>query len=69
MPYLTRLLFKKVWFGKRSNEEVRILAAQSLGAIGTEEAYKAVQEACKDASVELYTACRRILEGREKKSK
>lgn len=69
VPYLTKLLFKKVWFGKKSNEEVRILAAHSLGAIGTEEACKAVQEACNDASVELYTACRRILEGREKKSK
>ena len=68
VPYLERLLFRKVWFGKKANEEIRILAANSLGMIGTVEAYKAVQEACKDASVELYAACRRILEGREKKA-
>ena len=68
VPYLEKLLFRKVWFGKKANEEIRILAANALGTIGTVEAYQAVQEACKDASVELYAACRRILEGREKKA-
>lgn len=66
VPYLTRILFKKVWFGKKANEEVRSLAAYSLGLIGTGEAYKALEEACGGSSGELYAACKRILEKREK---
>ncbi len=66
VPCLTRILFKRVWFGKRANEEVRSLAAYSLGLIGTTEAYKALEEACQGSSGELYSACKRILEKREK---
>ncbi|MBI1911932.1 MAG: HEAT repeat domain-containing protein [Deltaproteobacteria bacterium] len=66
VPYLTKVLFKKVWFGKKSNEEIRALAAQSLGMIGGPEAYAAVREACADSEGELYLACKRILDGRER---
>ncbi|MBI5642526.1 MAG: HEAT repeat domain-containing protein [Deltaproteobacteria bacterium] len=67
VPYLTKILFKKVWFGKKSNEEIRAMAAYSLALIGTAEAYKAIEEAKNSAEGELYMACKRILEGREKK--
>lgn len=66
LPYLTQLLFKKVWFGKKAHEEVRVLAAAALGAIGGDEAYQAVKQAYSGSSGELYTVCKRILEGREK---
>lgn len=66
LPYLTGILFRKVWFGKRSNEEMRAMAAWSLGAIGGEDAINAVKQAAQDSEGELYHACKRILEGREK---
>lgn len=68
IPYLTSVLFKKAWFGKKANEEVRILSANALAMIGTEEAYKAIEQACAGSTGELYDACKRILDGREKKS-
>jgi hypothetical protein len=64
--YLTKVLFKKRWFGKRMYEEARILAANSLGMIGGEEAYQALEEVSRGSTGELYNACRRILDGREK---
>lgn len=66
VPYLSKVLFKKVWFGKKANEDVRSLAVTALGMIGGQEAYRAIEEACEDAEGEVYYACRRILEGREK---
>ncbi|MDO8425976.1 MAG: HEAT repeat domain-containing protein [Deltaproteobacteria bacterium] len=66
VPFLTRILFKRVWFGKKANEEARSLAAYSLGLIGTNDAYEALKEACEGSSGELHTACKRILEKREK---
>lgn len=65
VPYLKKVLAKKVWFGKKTNNEVRSLAASSLGLIGGEEALSAIEKTSKDAEGDLYNTCRRILEGRE----
>lgn len=62
VPYLTKLLFRKVWFGKKSHEGVRSLAAYSLSMIGGPEAYKAVETASKSSEGELHSVCKRILE-------
>jgi len=66
VPYLTRVLFKKAWINKKTNEEIRALAAASLGMIGTEEALAAVEKVAERSEGELHMACRRILDGREK---
>lgn len=66
VPYLTNVLFKKAWFGKKTNEEVRSLAAYALGMIGGEEAFGAIEHVGKNSEGELYITCKRILEGREK---
>lgn len=66
VEHLVKLLFRKVWFGRKANEEMRVLAALSLGMIGTPEALKAVKDASGSASGELETACKRVLEGRER---
>ncbi len=66
VPYLTKILFRKVWFGKKSHEGVRSLAAYSLGMIGGPEAYKAVEAASKSSEGELYSACKTILERKER---
>jgi len=68
VPYLTNVLFKKAWFGKKTNEEVRSLAAYSLGMIGGDEAFDAIAKVEKSSEGELYITCKRILEGREKNS-
>ncbi len=66
VPHLVKLLLRKVWFGRKANEEMRVLAALSLGMIGTPEALRAVKDASGSASGELQTACKRVLEGRER---
>ncbi len=66
VPYLTNVLFKKAWFGKKTNEEVRSLAAYSLGMIGGQEAFTAIEQVEQNSEGELYITCKRILEGREK---
>lgn len=66
VAHLEKILFRKVWFGKKANDELRLLAALSLGMIGTPEALKAVREASSWAAGELQTACKRVLDGREK---
>ena len=66
VPYLTNVLFKKAWFGKKTNEEVRSLAAYSLGMIGGQEAFSAIEQVGQNSEGELYITCKRILEGREK---
>jgi len=66
VPILASIISKTVWFGKRANEEVRALAAASLGMIGGPEAYDALEKACEGAAGELLTVCRRILDGRER---
>ncbi len=65
IPYLTKILFRKVWFGKKANEGARSMAAYSLGMIGGPEAYHAVEAASRNSGGELYNACKRILEKRE----
>jgi len=65
VPYLTNVLYKKAWFGKKTNEEVRCLAAYALGMIGGPEAFGAIEEVAKNSEGELYITCKRILEGRE----
>lgn len=65
---LAKILSRKVWFGKKANDEVRALAALSLGMIGTPEALQSVEEAHRGASGELLAACKRVLDGREKKT-
>lgn len=66
VPHLSKILFRKVWFGKKANDEIRLLAALSLGMIGTPEALAALQEASSWATGELQTVCKRVLDGREK---
>ena len=66
VSHLVKILSRKVWFGKKANDEVRSLAALSLGMIGTHEAMQAVMEASSDASGELQSACKRVLDGRER---
>ncbi|CAG1066825.1 hypothetical protein BAC1_02463 [uncultured bacterium] len=66
VPHLVRILFRKVWFGRKANDELRLLAALSLGMIGTPDALKAVKEASLSAAGELQTACKRVLDGRER---
>lgn len=66
VPHLVKILFRKVWFGKKANDELRLLAALSLGMIGTPEALAAVEEASSWAAGELQTVCKRVLDGRER---
>jgi hypothetical protein len=66
VPYLRKVLLRKVWFGRKANEEVRSLAAVSLGMIGTAKAREAITEACKGSNGELYATCRRILDSKER---
>ncbi len=66
VDYLKKILFRKSWFGKRSNLELRQLAAASLGMIGGDEAYRAVESVLKESDGELYTTCKRVLDKKEK---
>ncbi len=66
VPHLEKILTRKVWFGKRSNEEIRSLAAYSLGMIATPEALKAVESVYSGATGDLMMACKRVLDGRER---
>lgn len=66
VPYLMQILSKRVWFGRRVNEEARALAAYSLGLIGGAEAFEAIEQTLEDSEGELYAACKRVLDGREK---
>ncbi|MBI5599049.1 MAG: HEAT repeat domain-containing protein [Deltaproteobacteria bacterium] len=63
VPYLTKLLFKKVWFGRDTNEELRTLAVTALGKIGGKDAMSAVKEVYDDSTGTLYNTCKRVLEG------
>lgn len=65
--YLAKILLRKKWFGKKMNEELRVLAANSLGMISGTEAYDAIEKACGSSTGNLYNVCKRILEGREQK--
>ncbi|TAN61628.1 hypothetical protein EPN18_06345 [bacterium] len=63
VPVLTKILSKKAWFGKKTNEEFRALAANSLFLIGGNEAMQEIREAYKDSEGDLYKTCKRILDG------
>ncbi|MBI5887720.1 MAG: HEAT repeat domain-containing protein [Deltaproteobacteria bacterium] len=63
---LTRILFRTTWFGKKINEEFKCLAAGSLAMIGGSEAMKAIETAYRQSEGELNTACKKILERKEK---
>ncbi len=64
VPCLSQIMQRKVWFGKKANDDLRVFAAYSLAMIGGDEAYDAIDRACKNSSGELYVACKRILEGK-----
>ncbi len=66
LPYLVPILFRKVWFGKESNEQTRTLAANALGAIGSKAAIDAVRGCAAISSGDLHAACRRILDAKER---
>ncbi len=60
-PILKKLLKKKVWIGRKENEEVRALAAISLGKIGGEDVYTAIEQVARHATGLLYHACEKAL--------
>lgn len=66
VPYLANVISKKTWFNKKENEDARALAANSLGLIGGTEAYGAIEKAFRHSEGDLYNACKRILNGKEK---
>ncbi len=61
IPIFTELLTKKVWFGKRGNEEIRAQTVISLGRIGGETAYKTIENIAKTASGIVHHACEKTL--------
>ena len=63
VPYLSKILFKRTWFGKESNEELRSLAALSLAKIGGETAISAIEKVSGNSDGRLYSTCKRILDG------
>ena len=63
IPYLTKVLLKKGWFGKNEIEELRNQSAISLGKIGGVDAMAAIEKALKGSSGALYNTCKRILDG------
>jgi HEAT repeat protein len=63
VQYLTTLILKKVWFGKKDHEEIRLLAVMSLGRIGGHDAMDAIERASHVSKGALYSACKRFLEG------
>lgn len=67
VPYLRDILLRKVWLGRRSNEEIQVLAANALALIGNAEAYDAVEKVFKHSTGELYNICKRILDVRDKR--
>ncbi|MBW7956893.1 MAG: HEAT repeat domain-containing protein [Deltaproteobacteria bacterium] len=66
VPHLRKILSRKVWFGRKANEEMRSMAALSLGMIGTPEAIEAVEDVFAHSAGELFMACKRVLDGRGK---
>ncbi len=65
VPYLTKVLLKTKWINKQVYEEARALAANSLGMIGGEDAYKAIAKVAPSSDGELYNICKRILDARD----
>jgi HEAT repeat protein len=65
---LTKILLKKRWFSKVTNEDFRALSANALGMIGGEDAFKAIEKVLGGSEGDLFNTCKRILDGREKKA-
>ncbi len=65
VPALSRILMRKSWFSKQYNDELRALAAKSLGMIGDQDAYKALEQAMKNSEGALYATCKRALERKD----
>jgi HEAT repeat protein len=63
VPYLTKVLLKKGWFGKKEVDELRNQSAISLGKIRGENAMAALEKALKGSSGALYNTCKRALGG------
>ncbi len=65
---LRQILMRKSWFGKQENEELRELAAKSLGKINNEEARMSLKNAMRNSEGALYATCKRALEIHENKA-
>ena len=61
IPTLTKLISRKVWFGKHDHEELRALAVISLGKIGGEAAHRVVEHMVKSAEGVVKIACNKAL--------
>ncbi|MBE9528551.1 MAG: HEAT repeat domain-containing protein [Proteobacteria bacterium] len=66
--HLSKILLKKRWFSKGTNEDFRALAANALGMVGGEDAFKAIEKVLAGSEGDLFNTCKRILDGREKKA-
>jgi HEAT repeat protein len=65
---LSKILLKKRWFSKITNEDFRALSANALGMIGGEDAFKTIEKVLAGSEGDLFNTCKRILDGREKKA-
>ncbi len=62
IPYLKKILFLKVWFNKDAYNEIRCIAAESLGKIGGEEATELIKKASERYGGQTLKVCMRLLE-------
>ncbi|MFQ5480186.1 MAG: HEAT repeat domain-containing protein [Thermodesulfobacteriota bacterium] len=65
VPALSGILMRKSWFSRQYNDELRALAAKSLGMIGNENAYKALETAMEKSEGALYATCKSALEKKD----
>jgi len=65
---LTHILMRKSWFGKHSNEKLRVLAAKSIGKIDDEAAKVSLKKAMKNSEGALYATCKRVLDQNDSKA-
>jgi len=61
IPHLTRLITKKVWFGRQDQRELRALAVISLGKIGGEAARRVIERTAGRAKGVVLQACEKTL--------
>ena len=60
---LKNLLQKKVFWGKKQNDEVRSVAAISLGRIGGKDAIDLLEEMARTSKGIVHIACKKAMEG------
>lgn len=60
---LRDILKKRVLFGRKQNDEIRTLAAISLGRIGGKTALQILEETSKSATGIVHLACKKAMEG------